>query len=101
MIVSLVHSVAAAKRVVRRRSHRIQNCPLHVQLLPDSESSNMEDDDEPGYDQDASSSVTIIIAITLLSMSFPILVQRVACPSLPVEPFHDNQVVLGTHDLIG
>lgn len=61
---SVLLSVIAAKRVVRRRNHRLQNCSLRVRLLLDPESPNTEDEDRPeGYDQDESNSVSIIVTI--------------------------------------
>ena len=54
---SVLLSLIAAKRVARRRNHRLQNSSLRVQLLLDPESSNTEDEDGPN-------SVSIVVTIS-------------------------------------
>lgn len=42
----IVWFIAAATRVIRRRNHRLQSCPLQIALLPDSEAYTSEEDEE-------------------------------------------------------
>lgn len=46
----LLWLLIVATRVVRRRNHSLQNCPLQVALLPDSDGSMSDDGDEAFQD---------------------------------------------------